>query len=113
MPRLSQKFRSMGFNLIEIELPEHSKMDFTMVMYGEANAALRDPIETQPTRARSAGSRPGSKQSSLASGRGIHQCESRANDSDARNGGSDVEGRRLLVPFDYADYTPNPVATLK
>ena len=43
-----EKFRSMGFNLIEIELPKHSNMDFTMVMYGEANAALRDPIESQP-----------------------------------------------------------------
>jgi Asp-tRNA(Asn)/Glu-tRNA(Gln) amidotransferase A subunit family amidase len=107
-----EKFRSMGFNLIEIELPEHSKMDFTMVMYGEANAALRDPIETQPA-------------GLVRQDRVLDQNDLRLLPAMEYINANRVRTILMhemaevmwkvdvyLVPFDYADYTPNPVATV-
>src|SRR5262249_58521753 len=43
-----EKLRGMGIKLIEIALPEHSNLDIGVIIYGEGNAALHDPIETQP-----------------------------------------------------------------
>jgi Asp-tRNA(Asn)/Glu-tRNA(Gln) amidotransferase A subunit family amidase len=107
-----EKFRSIGFNLIEIDLPEHSKMDFTMVMYGEANAALRDPIETQPA-------------GLVRQDRVLDQNDLRLLPATEYINANRVRTILMhemaevmskvdvyLVPFDYADYTPNPVATL-
>ncbi|MGA8222805.1 MAG: amidase [Candidatus Acidiferrales bacterium] len=106
------KFRSMGFNLIEVELPEHANMDFNMVMYGEANAALRDPIETEPAEL--------VRQDRVANQNSLRLLPA----ADYLNANrvrallmremaqimSEVDV--YLVPFDYADYTPNPVATV-
>jgi Asp-tRNA(Asn)/Glu-tRNA(Gln) amidotransferase A subunit family amidase len=106
------KFRSMGFNLIEIELPEHSNMDFTMVMYGEANAALRDPIETQP-----AGLVRQDRvldQNNLRLLPAVEYINANRVRTILMHEMAEVMSKVdvYLVPFDYADYTPNPVATL-
>ena len=107
-----EKFRSMGFKLIEIELPEHANVDFTMIMYGEANAALRDPVETEPADL--------VRQDRVAAQNSLRLLPA----ADYLNANrvrallmremaqimSEVDV--YLVPFDYADYTPNPVATL-
>jgi Asp-tRNA(Asn)/Glu-tRNA(Gln) amidotransferase A subunit family amidase len=107
-----EKFRRMGFNLIEIELPEHSKMDFTMVMYGEANAALRDPIETQP-----AGLVRQDRvldQNNLRLLPAVEYINANRVRTILMHEMAEVMSKVdvYLVPFDYADYTPNPVATL-
>jgi Asp-tRNA(Asn)/Glu-tRNA(Gln) amidotransferase A subunit family amidase len=107
-----EKLRSMGFNLIEIELPEHSKMDFTMVMYGEANAALRDPIETQP-----AGLLRQDRvldQNNLRLLPAVEYINANRVRTILMHEMAEVMSKVdvYLVPFDYADYTPNPVATL-
>jgi Asp-tRNA(Asn)/Glu-tRNA(Gln) amidotransferase A subunit family amidase len=110
--RALDTFRSMGFDLIEIELPEHSQMDFTMVMYGEANAALRDPIETRPSglvrqdrvlAQNNLRLLPASEYINANRVRTIlmHEMAEVMSKVDV-----------YLLPFDYADYTPNPVATL-
>jgi Asp-tRNA(Asn)/Glu-tRNA(Gln) amidotransferase A subunit family amidase len=106
------KIRSMGFNLIEVELPKHSDMDFTMVMYGEANAALRDPIETQPA-------------GLVRKDRVLDQNNLRLLPAAEYINANRVRTILMhemaevmskvdvyVLPFDYADYTPNPVATL-
>ncbi|HUK74078.1 MAG TPA: amidase [Candidatus Bathyarchaeia archaeon] len=107
-----EKIRSMGFNLIEVELPEHSKMDFTMVMYGEANAALRDPIETQP-----AGLVRQDRvldQNNLRLLPAVEYINANRARTILMHEMAEVMSRVdvYLLPFDYADYTPNPVATL-
>jgi len=106
------KIRSMGFTLVEVELPLHAKLDFPTIMYGEANAALRDPVETQPAdlvrqdRVASQMSYrllPATEYLNAQRVRTLLMQEMAQVMSDV-----DV----YLVPFDYADYTPNPVATV-
>lgn len=107
-----EKIRSLGFKLIEVELPLYANLDFPTVMYGEANAALRDPIEIQPTdlvrqdRVASQMSYrllPATEYLNAQRVRTLLMQEMAQVMSDV-----DV----YLVPFDYADYTPNPVATI-
>jgi Asp-tRNA(Asn)/Glu-tRNA(Gln) amidotransferase A subunit family amidase len=106
-----QKIRSMGVNLVEITLPEHSNLNFTTIMYSEANAALHDPFETQPAEL-------------------VRQDNVTAQNSYRLVPATEyVNANRIrtllmqemvqvmsnidvyLVPFDYGDYTPNPVAS--
>ena len=106
-----QKIRSMGVNLVEITLPEHSNLNFTTIMYSEANAALHDPFETQPAEL-------------------VRQDNVTAQNSYRLIPATEyVNANRIrtllmqemvqvmsnidvyLVPFDYGDYTPNPVAS--
>ncbi|HYL69545.1 MAG TPA: amidase [Candidatus Limnocylindria bacterium] len=106
------KIRSLGFNLIEVELPPHANLDFPTIMYGEANAALRDPIETEPAdlvrQDRVAGQMsyrllPATEYLNAQRVRTLlmHEMARVMTDVDV-----------YLVPFDYADYTPNPIATI-
>ena len=107
-----QKIRSMGVNLIEITLPEHSNLYFSTIMFGEANAALHDPFETRPAEL-------------------VRQDEVVAQNSHRLIPATEyVNANRVrtllmqemarvmadidvyIVPFDYGDYTPNPVASL-
>jgi len=106
------KLKSMGFNLVEIEQPEHANVEFTMIMYSEANAALRDPIETEPAGL--------VRQDRVASQNSLRLLPA----ADYLNANrvrlllmqemakimSDVDV--YVLPFDYADYTPNPIATV-
>jgi Asp-tRNA(Asn)/Glu-tRNA(Gln) amidotransferase A subunit family amidase len=106
-----QKIRSMGVNLIEVTLPEHSNLNFGLIMYSEANAALHDPFETQP-----AGLVRQDNVTAQNSYRLVPATEY-VNANRIRNllmqemvqvmSNIDV----YIVPFDYGDYTPNPVAS--
>ncbi|MBK5295713.1 MAG: amidase, partial [Vicinamibacteria bacterium] len=106
------QLRALGISLVEVDLPEHTAVDPLLVLYGEANAALADPVRAQP--------------SAL-----VRQDRVARQDSLAFLTAADyLEVNRLrtvlmrkmaalmstldayVVPFDYADYTPNPVATL-
>jgi Asp-tRNA(Asn)/Glu-tRNA(Gln) amidotransferase A subunit family amidase len=106
------KIRSMGFNLVEIGLPEHANVDFTMIMYGEANAALRDPIETEPAEL--------VRQDRVSAQNSLRLLP--AADYLNANRVRTLLMREMaqimsevdvyVLPFDYADYTANPVATI-
>jgi Asp-tRNA(Asn)/Glu-tRNA(Gln) amidotransferase A subunit family amidase len=106
------KFKSMGFQLIEVQQPEHATLDFPTVMWGEANAALHDPIETQPAEL--------VRQDRVVS-QNVHRLLPAADYLNAQR----VRALLMqdmaqimskvdvyLLPFDYGDYTPNPVATV-
>ena len=106
------KIRSLGFNLIEVELPPHANLDFPTVMYGEANAALRDPIETQPAdlvRQDRVASQMSYRLVPATEYLNAQRVRTLLMKEMARVM-ADVDV--YLVPFDYADYTPNPVATI-
>jgi Asp-tRNA(Asn)/Glu-tRNA(Gln) amidotransferase A subunit family amidase len=106
------KFRRLGFKLIEVELPEHANVDFLAIMWSEANAALRDPIETQPTdlvRQDRVISQNAQRLLPAADYLNANRIRTLLMQEMAR-AMSKVDV--YLVPFDYADYTPNPVATL-
>jgi len=106
------KIRSLGIDLVEIALPEHATLDITPIIYGEANSALRDPVEL----------RPGNL---VRQDRVTHQNTflfyTAAQYLDAQRVRTLLmqEMARVmqdidvyLVPFDYSDYTPNPVGSL-
>jgi len=106
------KIRSMGFTLVEVELPPHANLDFPTIMYGEANAALRDPIETQPAdlvRQDRVASQMSYRLLPATEYLNAQRVRTLLMQEMARVM-SDVDV--YLVPFDYADYTPNPVATI-
>jgi Asp-tRNA(Asn)/Glu-tRNA(Gln) amidotransferase A subunit family amidase len=107
-----QKIRSLGFQLIEVELPEHATLDFLSIMWSEANAALRDPIQTQPAelvRQDRVNSQNALRLFPAADYLNANRVRTLLMQEMARIM-SQVDV--YLVPFDYADYTPNPVATL-
>lgn len=106
------KIRSMGFNLIEVSLPQYAAIDFSMILWPEADAALRDPIEVQPEDL-------------------VRQDRVAAQNSYRLVPATDyINANRVrtllmqemaeimskvdvyVLPYDYADYTPNPVASL-
>jgi Asp-tRNA(Asn)/Glu-tRNA(Gln) amidotransferase A subunit family amidase len=106
------KIRSMGINLVEVALPEHANLDITPIIYAEGNSALRDPVELRP-------------RDLVRQDRVTHQNTflfyTAAQYLDANRvrmllmqemaqvmASIDV----YLVPFDYSDYTPNPVGSL-
>ncbi len=105
-----EKIRSFGIDLIEIRLPEYANVVPEAVLYGEANAALRDPLETH-------------RAELVRQDRNIrHETFSFVTATDYVNAN---RARMLLMqemdkvmskvdvyllPFDYADYTPNPIA---
>jgi Asp-tRNA(Asn)/Glu-tRNA(Gln) amidotransferase A subunit family amidase len=107
-----EKIRGLGFELIEVELPPHANLDFPTVMYGEANAALRDPIETEPgdlVRQDRVGSQMSYRLLPATEYLNAQRVRTLLMQEMARVM-ADVDV--YLVPFDYADYTPNPVATI-
>ena len=107
-----EKIRSLGVNLVEIALPEHANLDIGMIIYGEGNAALRDPIETQPGQL--------VRQDRVASQNALRLLPAmeyiNANRvrallmQEMAHIMADIDV--YLLPFDYSDYTPNPVASL-
>jgi Asp-tRNA(Asn)/Glu-tRNA(Gln) amidotransferase A subunit family amidase len=107
-----EKLRSLGISLIEIKLPEHSGMPWQMVLNSEANSALKDPFRTHAAEL--------VRQDRLVGLNAIRLLPA-AEYLDA------LRLRTLLMqemaqlmsevdvyvaPFDYADYTPNPVASM-
>jgi Asp-tRNA(Asn)/Glu-tRNA(Gln) amidotransferase A subunit family amidase len=110
------KIRSLGINLVEVALPAEPTLNvsalITAIIYGEGNAALKDPVETRPEHL-------------VRQDRVAHQNSLRLlpaaeylNASRVRTLLMQQMARAMseidvyLVPFDYSDYTPNPVATL-
>lgn len=106
------KIRGMGFNLIEVSIPQYAAIDFSMILWPEADAALRDPIEVQPDDL-------------------VRQDRVAAQNSYRLVPATDyINANRVrlllmqemaeimskvdvyLLPYDYADYTPNSVASL-
>jgi Asp-tRNA(Asn)/Glu-tRNA(Gln) amidotransferase A subunit family amidase len=110
------KIRSLGVNLVEVALPPEPALSvsalITAIIYGEGNAALKDPVETRPERL-------------VRQDRVVRQNALRLlpavdylNASRIRTQLMQQMARAIseidvyVVPFDYSDYTPNPVATL-
>lgn len=107
------KLRALGVSLVEIELPESAGLSLLrMIQWSEMNAALKDPYRTQPA-------------SLLRQDRLARMNSMRLLPATEYLDGNRVRGllmrdmARIMskvdvyaVPFDYGDYTPNPVATL-
>ena len=87
-------------------------MDPLLVLYGEANAALVDPVRVQPgTLVRQ--DRVARQNSVLFLSASDYLEVNRRRTLLMRQMAHMMSGLdAYLVPFDYADYTPNPVATL-
>ena len=111
-----EKIRSLGVKLIEVALPERANPDIsallTAIIYGEGNAALKDPVETQPEQL--VRQDRVARQNSLR----LLPAEEYLNANRVRTLLMQQMARMMadvdvyVVPFDYSDYTPNPVATL-
>jgi Asp-tRNA(Asn)/Glu-tRNA(Gln) amidotransferase A subunit family amidase len=105
-----EKIRSLGVKLIELQLPEHSDLDIGIIIYGEGNAALRDPIETQPEKL--------VRQDRVANQHSLRLLPAMEYLNAQRIRTLLMQGMArmmadidvYLVPFDYGDYTPNRVA---
>jgi Asp-tRNA(Asn)/Glu-tRNA(Gln) amidotransferase A subunit family amidase len=107
-----EKLRSLGVNLVEVSLPEHADLDIGVIIYGEANAALRNPIETRPEHL--------VRQDRVANQHALRLLPALEYLDANRIRLLLMQGMAELmeqvdvyvVPFDYSDYTPNPVSTL-
>jgi Asp-tRNA(Asn)/Glu-tRNA(Gln) amidotransferase A subunit family amidase len=106
------QLRSLGISLVEIALPEHTPVDPLLVLYGEANAALADPVRAQPA-ALVRQDRVARQNSVLFLTAADYLDVNRLRGSLMRKMAHLMSGvDAYVVPFDYADYTPNPIATL-
>jgi Asp-tRNA(Asn)/Glu-tRNA(Gln) amidotransferase A subunit family amidase len=107
-----EKIRSLGVKLIELELPEHADLDIGVIIYGEGNAALHDPIETRPEQL--------VRQDRVANQHALRLLPAMEylNAQRVRTLLMEAMARMMaeidvyLVPFDYGDYTPNPIANM-
>lgn len=107
-----EKVRSLGVKLIEVALPQHADLDIGVIIYGEGNAALYDPIETQPDTL--------VRQDRVANQHSLRLLPAMEYLNAQRIRTLLMQGMArmtepvdvYLVPFDYGDYTPNPVANL-
>lgn len=107
-----EQLRSLGVSPVPIDLPEHAWLSPRMIQWSEMNAALRDPFQTRPgellrqdrvVNLNAARFIPAADYLEANRIRGLLMREMARILSEI-----DV----YVVPFDYADYTPNPVATL-
>ncbi len=106
------KIRSLGVELVEVALPQHADLDIGTIIYGEGNAALHDPIETRPQNL--------ARQDRVANQHALRLLPAveylNANRirtllmQEMAEVMSNIDV--YVVPFDYSDYTPNPVASL-
>jgi Asp-tRNA(Asn)/Glu-tRNA(Gln) amidotransferase A subunit family amidase len=105
-----EKIRSLGIDLVEFKLPEGPKLDPSAILNAEGISALRDPVETHPDQL----ARPDRITSQNAYRLYPAPDYVTANrvrmllmqEMDKLMANIDV----YLLPYDYADYTPNPVA---
>lgn len=104
--------RKLGVSLVEVALPAYENLDATLIIYGEGDAALKDPIEMQPANL--------ARQDRVI-GQNALRLLPAADYMDANRRRTLLmrEMARMMstidvyvAPFDYADYTQNPVATL-
>jgi Asp-tRNA(Asn)/Glu-tRNA(Gln) amidotransferase A subunit family amidase len=105
-----EALRRLGITLVEVDLPEHAWLSPRAIQWSEANAALKDPYQTRPaevirqdrlTRFNSVRLFPATDYLEANRVRLLLMQE-----MDRMMRDVDV----YVVPFDYADYTPNPIA---
>ncbi len=106
------KIRGMGMELVEMALPQHADLDIGTIIYGEGNAALKDPIETRPDNL--------ARQDRVTNQHALRLLPAveylNANRirmllmQEMARVMSEIDV--YIVPFDYSDYTPNPIASL-
>jgi Asp-tRNA(Asn)/Glu-tRNA(Gln) amidotransferase A subunit family amidase len=107
-----EKLRALGFTLAEVSLPERPNVNLRLIQWSEATAALKDPVQTEPetlTRQDRVVNLGAARLIPAADYLDANRARSLLMREMARVM-SDVDV--YVVPFDYADYTPNPVATL-
>ncbi len=107
-----EKIGSLGASFIPVELPEHASVPFRAIQWSEMNAALKDPVHTRPDEL--------IRQDRIVNMNGVRLLP--ASDYLDANRVRSLLMREMarimsevdvyVAPFDYADYTPNPVATL-
>jgi Asp-tRNA(Asn)/Glu-tRNA(Gln) amidotransferase A subunit family amidase len=104
------KVRSLGIELAEFKLPDNPKLDPSAILNAEGIAALRDPMETHPADL----ARP-----DRIAGQNAYRLYPAADYVNANRARMllmqemDTLMAKIdvyLLPYDYADYTPNPVA---
>jgi Asp-tRNA(Asn)/Glu-tRNA(Gln) amidotransferase A subunit family amidase/Asp-tRNA(Asn)/Glu-tRNA(Gln) amidotransferase C subunit len=105
------QLRALGLTLVPVVLPEARGLSLRMIQWSEMNAALKDPYRTQPAGL--------IRQDRLARMNGVRLLPATEYlDANRVRGLLMRDMARVLssvdvyaVPFDYGDYTPNPVAT--
>jgi Asp-tRNA(Asn)/Glu-tRNA(Gln) amidotransferase A subunit family amidase len=107
-----ESLRALGVSLTEVTLPDRSGPDLLLIAYGEANAALEDPVRTQPIDLVRQ-DRVARQNSTLFLTAADYLNANRVRlllmqDMAKVMATVDV----YVTPFDYADYTPNRVSTL-
>lgn len=107
-----ERLRALGIALVEVSLPEHTSVDPLLVLYGEANAALADPVRLQPTSLVRQDRVARQNSVLFLSAADYLEVNRRRMLLMRQMAGVMSEVDAYVVPFDYADYTPNPVATL-
>jgi Asp-tRNA(Asn)/Glu-tRNA(Gln) amidotransferase A subunit family amidase len=104
------KIRSLGIDLVEFKLPENPKLDPSAILNAEGISALRDPVETHPDQL----ARPDRIASQNAYR--LYPAPDYVNANRVRMLLMQEMDKLMakidvyLLPYDYADYTPNPVA---
>jgi Asp-tRNA(Asn)/Glu-tRNA(Gln) amidotransferase A subunit family amidase len=104
------KIRSLGIELAEFKLPENPKLDPSAILNAEGISALRDPVETHPEQL--------ARKDRIASQNAyrLYPAADYVNANRARMLLMQEMDKLMakidvyLLPYDYADYTPNPVA---
>lgn len=110
--RALETLRRLGITPIEVRLPERPEVPTIAILYAESCASLRDPVQTAPEQL-------------VRKDRTAWQNSFRlfpAADYLEANRARTVLMRKMahvmsevdvyVTPFDYSDYTPNPVASL-
>jgi Asp-tRNA(Asn)/Glu-tRNA(Gln) amidotransferase A subunit family amidase len=104
------KIRSLGIELAEFKLPESPKLDPSAILNAEGISALHDPVDTHPDQL----ARPDRIASQNAYR--LYPAPDYVNANRARMLLMQEMDKLMakidvyLLPYDYADYTPNPVA---
>jgi Asp-tRNA(Asn)/Glu-tRNA(Gln) amidotransferase A subunit family amidase len=104
------KIRSLGIELAEFKLPENPKLDPSAILNAEGISALHDPVDTHPDQL----ARPDRIASQNAYR--LYPAPDYVNANRARMLLMQEMDKLMakcdvyLLPYDYADYTPNPVA---
>src|SRR5262249_54551394 len=101
------QLRSLGISLVEIALPDHTPVNPLLVLYGEANAALEDPVRAQPaTLVRQ--DRTVQQNSVIFLTASDYLNVNRLRVSLMQKMADLMSNLdAYVVPFDYSDYTPN------
>jgi Asp-tRNA(Asn)/Glu-tRNA(Gln) amidotransferase A subunit family amidase len=107
-----EQLRALGISLVEISLPEHAPVDPIVILYGEANAALADPVRTNA--ATLVRQDRVARQNSVLFVSAADYLDMNRRRTLLMRKMADLMATldAYVVPFDYADYTPNRIATL-